>query len=98
MTYLAYCTSLIKKKRQDPSESVSAAYAMLSQVTDFARTNESIARPWWFIFNFLVLDFKGLLTPYKGIGNPAKFLLVESGIRDFGHRNTAQGIRTPTND
>ena len=26
------------------------------------------------------------------------FLLVESGIRGFGHRNTAQGIRTPTND
>ena len=87
-----------KKKRQDPSESVSAAYAMRGQVTDFALANESTVPPWWFIFNFLALDFKGLLTPYKGIGNPAKFLLVESGIRGFDHRNTAQEIRTPTND
>ena len=89
---------MIKKRRQDPSESVSAAYAMLSQVTDFTRTNESIVRPWWFIFNFLVLDFKVPLTPHKGIGNPAKFLLVESGIPGFGVRNTAQGIGTPTNE
>ena len=66
--------------------------------SDFARTNESIVRPWWFIVNVLVLDFKVLLAPSKGIGNLAKFLLVESGILGFGVGNTVQGIRTPTND
>ena len=36
----------------------------------------------------------------KGIRilEPGKFLLVESGILGFGIRNTAQGIRNPTND
>ena len=66
--------------------------------SDFARTNESIARPWGFIFNFLVLDFKFPLASCKRIGNPATFLLVESGILGFGVRNTVQAIRTPTND
>ena len=38
-------------------------------------------------------------APCKGIRNPesGKFLLVESGILGFGIRNTAQGIRNPTN-
>ena len=66
--------------------------------SDFALTNESIVHPWWLIFNFLVLDFKVLLAPCKGIGNPAKILLVESGIPGFRVRNTVQGIRTPTYD
>ena len=45
---------------------------------------------------------------FKGLRNSAKFwfwnpeseknLLVESWILDFGIRNTAQGIRNPTND
>ena len=37
---------------------------------------------------------------HKGIRilEPGKFLLVESGILGFGIRNTAQGIRNPTND
>ena len=36
----------------------------------------------------------------KGIRilEPGKFPLVESGILGFGIRNTAQGIRNPTND
>ena len=40
------------------------------------------------------------IVPYKGIGIPdsPKFILLESGIFGFRIRNTAQGIRYPTND
>ena len=51
---------------------------------------------------------KGIRIPESGFRNPAnfciwnpeswKFLLVESGIRDPGIRNTAVGIRNPTNN
>ena len=33
-----------------------------------------------------------------GIRNPGKFFLVESGMLDFGIRNTAQGIWNPAKD
>ena len=40
------------------------------------------------------------MSPRKGISIPesGKFLNMESGIMCFGIRNTAQGIRNPTDD
>ena len=41
--------------------------------------------------------FGTLLAPCKGIRilESCKFLLLESGIQDYGIWNTAQGIRNP---
>ena len=99
-TYLACCMSLIKKKKDKIRQRVFLLPTLWrsSNLILHVQINEFIVRPWWFIFNFLVLDFKVLLAPCKGIGNPAKILLVESGIPGFRVRNTVQGIRTPTYD
>ena len=52
------------------------------------------------IYSYLIAPNDSYFAPYKIIRIPesGKFLLVECGILGFGIRNTAQGIRNPTND
>ena len=52
------------------------------------------------ILNIPPLKYSIIYPPCKATRIPEsfKFLLVESGIRGFGIRNTAQRIRNPTKD
>jgi len=54
----------------------------------------------YLVVYFSTVFIKGLAPCNKGIRFPesGQFLLVESGILYFAMRNTAQGIRNPTND